>query len=107
AVNGAYAAQQQADADDKLMEEKFNQYSLPYGVLGAISHIITYWVLFCHYYGRCPWWPPRRLQRKDVNMCSVLVSSIVSITIIAVTLSRVHETQALAVLAVMQVVLSI
>jgi len=93
------------DADDKEMESKFGQYSLPYGVLGAISHILTYYVILCHYYGRCPTMPWKHLKKRLFNMCSVVTSSIVSIAIATVTLSRVQETQPLIVLAALQVVL--
>lgn len=108
ANNGAYAAERNlTNGVDKEMEANFNQYSLPYGVLGAISHILTYYVLLCHYYGRRPLQPWRHLTRAPVNMCSVVISSIVSITIIAVTLTKVHESQPLVVLASLQVVLSV
>jgi hypothetical protein len=93
------------DADDKEMESKFNQYSLPYGILGAISHILTYYVILCHYYSRRPTMPWRPLEKQLFNMCSVVVSSIVSITIAIVTLTRIRETQPLVVLAALQVVL--
>ena len=96
-----------ADADDKEMEAKFNQYSLPYGVLGAISHLLTYWTILCHYYGRRPLQPWKTLKSKRMNVCAVLISSVVTITIVIVTLSRVHESQPLLVLASMQVVLSV
>jgi hypothetical protein len=95
------------DADDKEMESKFDQYSLPYGVLGAISHILTYYVILCHYYGRRPTMPWKHLEKQVFNMCSVVISSIVSITIAIVTLTRVQETQPLVVLAALQVVLSL
>lgn len=93
------------DADDKEMESKFDQYSLPYGVLGAISHVLTYYVILCHYYGRRPTMPWKHLKKQPFNMCLVVISSIVSIAIATVTLSRVQETQPLIVLAALQVVL--
>jgi hypothetical protein len=93
------------DADDKEMERKFSQYSLPYGVLGAISHILTYYVILCHYYGRSPAMPWQRLEREFINMCTVSISSIASITIAIVTLTRVRETQPLIILAALQVAL--
>ena len=96
-----------ADADDKALEDKFQQYSLPYGVLGAISHILTLWVMGCHFYGRTPWVPWRPLKYNFFNMSSTVGSSLVSIGIAVFTLSRIQETQALVVLAAMQVVLSL
>jgi len=95
------------DADDKALEDKFQQYSLPYGVLGVISHILTLWVMSCHFYGRTPWMPWRYLEYGLFNMCSTVISSLVSIGIAIFTLSRVQETQALVVLAAMQVVLNL
>jgi len=95
------------DADDKALEEKFQQYSLPYGVLGVISHMLTLWVMSCHFYGRRPWMPRRYLKYNFFNMCSTVGSSLVSIGIAIFTLSHVQETQALVVLAAMQVVLSL
>jgi hypothetical protein len=94
------------DADDTAMESKFDQYSLPYGILGAISHLLTYYVILCHYYGRSPPRPWKHLAKQPFNMCSVVISSVVSITIAVVTLTRMRETQPLVVLAALQVVLS-
>src|SRR5271156_1507514 len=61
------------DANDKEMESKFGQYSLPYGVFGAISHILTYYVILCHYYGRRPTMPWKHLKKQLFNMCSVVI----------------------------------
>jgi hypothetical protein len=107
AANGTYAAQNTtlSNADDKGMEAKFNKYSLPYGVLGAISHLLTYWGIICHYYGRRPIAPWKHLKKPGFNMYGVVISSLVSITIAIVTLSRVRETQPLVVLAALQIVL--
>ncbi|KAI9779439.1 MAG: hypothetical protein M1839_007404 [Geoglossum umbratile] len=104
-----YAAENRTvpDTDDKEMESKFAQYSLPYGVLGAISHLLTYYVILCHYYCRCPTMPWRYLEKHSINMCLVVIASIVSITIAIVTLTRMRETPALVVLAALQVVLSL
>jgi hypothetical protein len=90
---------------DKQMEAKYDQYSLPYGVFGAISHILTYWSLLCHAYGRRPLFPWQTLKKKPLNACHVVISSIVSITIAIVTLSRVRETAPLVVLAALQIVI--
>jgi hypothetical protein len=104
-----YAAENRTvpDADDKEMESKFDQYSLPYGVLGAISHILTYYVILCHYYCRRPIMPWKHLEKDLFNMCSVATASIVSITIAIVTLTRMREIPSLVVLAALQVVLSL
>jgi hypothetical protein len=94
------------DADDTAMESKFDQYSLPYGVLGAISHPLTYYVILCHSYGRRLTTPWKHLEKQLFNMCSVVISSVVSIAIAVVILTRMRETQPLVVLAALQVVLS-
>ena len=103
-----YAAENGAvpDTDDKELERKFGQYGLPYGVLGAISHVLTFYVILCHYYGRRPLMPWKHLKKQVFNMYWVVISSIVSIVIAIVTLTRVKETPPLVVLVAMQIVLS-
>jgi hypothetical protein len=32
-------------------------YALPYGGIGFLSHLLTYWAIFCLYFGRKPLWP--------------------------------------------------
>jgi hypothetical protein len=91
------------DADDKEMEAKFDKYALPYGVFGAISHLLTYYSLLCHYYGRRPSAPWKVLEKKAFNAIHVCLSSIITITLAIVALVRIRETQPLVVLASLQI----
>jgi len=88
-------------------ESHINAYSLPFGILGMVSHLLTHWVFLCHVFGRTPLWPWKYLQHQRWDLCIVIIASTVSTTIACVTLVRTRGSTALMTLAGMQIVLGV
>ena len=82
-------------------------YAIPYGVLGFISHGLTFYVILCHMFGRRPLLPWQPLKKTIWNVGIVSLSSFISIILSAVTMARSRGSQALLILAGMQIVLGI
>jgi hypothetical protein len=82
-------------------------YAIPYGVLGFLSHALTFHVILCHLFGRRPLLPWQALQKTTWNIVLVSVSSLVSVILSAVTLARTRGSQPLMILAGMQIVLGV
>ncbi|KAF8659276.1 hypothetical protein AX16_001851 [Volvariella volvacea WC 439] len=54
------------------LKSEIQCYSLPFGVLGFISHILTYWIIAWLLVGWRPFWPKREV---NYGMWSMLLSS--------------------------------
>ncbi|KAJ2897708.1 hypothetical protein MKZ38_004485 [Zalerion maritima] len=93
--------------DDTVLESKLDKYSLPYGVLGAIDHIATFYAIGCHFYERRPLAPHKLIKHKLLNLLNILLASVVTVTIAFVTLSKVKEDKPLLIFAALHVVLDV
>jgi hypothetical protein len=82
-------------------------YAIPYGVLGFVSHALTFHVILCHLFGRRPLLPWQTLEKTTWNIVLVSLSSFISIILSAVTLARTRGSQPLMVLAGMQIILGL
>lgn len=80
-------------------------YGIPYGVLGGVSHGLTFYVIICHLFGRMPLFPRKFLEKEHWNLAVVSLSSLVSIILSGITLARTRGSRPLMVLAGMQIVL--
>jgi magnesium-transporting ATPase (P-type) len=87
------------------LKEHIEVYAIPYGVLEATSHGLTFYVILCHFLGRRPLFPSRFLKYEAWNIAAVTVSSLISIIISGVTLARTRGSRPLMILAGMQIVL--
>jgi hypothetical protein len=87
--------------------EHLELYNLPYGVLGVVSHGLTFWVILCHIFGIQPLMPWKRLESRTWNLVIVLLSSVISTSLACVALSRTRGSAALVTLAGMQIALGI
>jgi hypothetical protein len=47
----------------KNLREHIEAYGLPYGVLGAVSHGLTFYVMLCHFFRLRPLLPWKRLEK--------------------------------------------
>ncbi|CAO2656528.1 Nn.00g053310.m01.CDS01 [Neocucurbitaria sp. VM-36] len=92
--------------DSRNLKEHIEVYSIPYGVLGVISHGLTFYVILCHLLGRQPLLPWKFLEKERWNLAVVSVSSLISIIISGVTLARTRGSRPLMILAGMQIVLN-
>ncbi|KAH6643215.1 hypothetical protein C7974DRAFT_387049 [Boeremia exigua] len=89
------------------LQSHIQVYAIPYGVLGVVSHALTFYVIFCHMLGRCPLLPWQPLKKTTWNICIVSLSSLVSVILSAVTMARSRGSQPLMILAGMQIVLGV
>lgn len=89
----------------KNFREHLEVYGIPYGVLGAVSHGLTFYVVLCHLFGRSPLFPWMVLKQEIWNIAVVTLSSLVSIILSGVTMARTKGSRPLLILAGMQIVL--
>lgn len=89
------------------LESHVQIYAIPYGVLGFLSHLLTFYVILCHLFGRRPLLPWQRLQKETWNIVLVSLSSLATVILSAVTLARTRGSQPLMILAGMQIVLGV
>lgn len=91
--------------DAKNLREHIEVYGIPYGVLGAVSHGLTFYAILCHFFGRRPLLPWTALERERWNIAVVTISSLISIILSGVTMARTKGSRPLLILAGMQIVL--
>jgi len=89
----------------KNLREHIEVYGIPYGVLGAVSHGLTFYVILCHFFGRRPLLPWMALEKERWNIAVVTLSSLISIILSGVTMARTKGSRPLLILAGMQIVL--
>lgn len=87
------------------LQKHIEVYGIPYGVLGVLSHGLTFYVILCHFFGRQPLLPWRYLEKERWNLAAVTISSLISIILSSVTLARTQGSRPLMILAGMQIVL--
>ncbi|KAM7213949.1 hypothetical protein V8F06_010648 [Rhypophila decipiens] len=97
------------DADEAAQrtERAWETYNLPYGTLGIITHIIMLWTLACHLDGRSPAQPWKRLKFDVWNMALLGVTTIISISLLAVSLSAKGRSPGMTSMAVLHLVYSL
>jgi hypothetical protein len=89
------------------LQNHIQVYAIPYGVLGFLSHTLTFYVILCHLFGRRPLLPWQALQKTTWNIVLVSLSSLISVILSIVTLARTRGSQPLMILAAMQIVLGV
>jgi hypothetical protein len=82
-------------------------YSLPYGAIGFVSHILTYWTLFCIVGGRRPlmFWKPVTGRLWGVWLTATML--VLTISISVWTIVRCREDWQLLVIAVWKLTMSV
>ncbi|KAJ9655255.1 hypothetical protein H2198_005871 [Neophaeococcomyces mojaviensis] len=82
-------------------------YSLPYGGIGFLSHLLTYWVILILGFGRKPYWPWSKLSSGKFDLCLALLQVIISVLIASFTISRCRSRWQFVLIAVWKLVLSV
>lgn len=95
------------DTNAKNLRQHIEVYGIPYGVLGAVSHALTFYVMLCHFFGVRPLVPWMALEKERWNIAVVTLSSLVSIILAGVTMARTRGSRPLLILAGMQIVLHV
>ena len=89
------------------LESHVQIYAIPYGVLGFLSHVLTFYVILCHLFGRRPLLPWQYLQKTTWNIVLVTLSSLIFVVLSAFTLARTRGSHPLMILAGIQIVLGV
>ncbi|KAF8647328.1 hypothetical protein AX16_006790 [Volvariella volvacea WC 439] len=81
-----------AEAGNDLPTE-IKCYSIPYGALGFVSHLLTYWTLGCLWAQRRPFLPWKELSQSSAwNVLISFLALTVSGSLAVYTLDRCHST---------------
>ncbi|KAH9474788.1 hypothetical protein JR316_0013253 [Psilocybe cubensis] len=97
--------------DDLLQQDiplkELHCYSLPFGLLGFISHVLTYYTIACLWFGRKPLWPFSKIANSkfDIILGSLGVSLCIIMSI--VTMIKCKNTWQLLVIAVWKLSMSL
>jgi hypothetical protein len=72
------------------IKDELKCYSLPYGGLGFLSHVITYWTIGCLSYGRSPI-TTKRIKHWKFDLALALLGLIGSVTLSLITILRCRQ----------------
>ncbi|KAF8892898.1 hypothetical protein BD779DRAFT_1436605, partial [Infundibulicybe gibba] len=87
--------------------EEITCYSLPYGALGFVSHVLTYYTIGCLWAGRSPLWPRRKVKYTRVDLAIGIVGLCISTGLAIHTLVKCRDTWQLLVIAVWKLSMSL
>lgn len=82
-------------------------YSLPYGGIGFLSHVLTYWTVFWLCRGRKPWWPISRLSHSVLDLTLSGLQILITISVAAFTIARCRSRWQFILLAVWKLIMSL
>ena len=82
-------------------------YSLPYGGIGFLSHVLTYWTILVLGFGRKPYWPWSRLSAGKFDLCLSIVQVIITVAIAAFTIARCRSRWQFVLISVWKLVMSV
>ncbi|ORY14413.1 hypothetical protein BCR34DRAFT_560378 [Clohesyomyces aquaticus] len=88
------------------IHDVLQQYSLPYGIFGIISHILIYYTLVVLGLGNRPFVPWKPLKHSKINYFLGILSSTICVPVAVLTIYRVHELWCLVCIAVSQALTS-
>ncbi|KAF2181025.1 hypothetical protein K469DRAFT_713882 [Zopfia rhizophila CBS 207.26] len=63
-------------------------YALPYGAIGIISHLLTYWTIAWMGVGKIPLWPWHNLKSSNFDMAVAVVTILTCIPLASVSIHR-------------------
>jgi hypothetical protein len=75
-------------ATNVTMESELQCYGLPYGGIGFLSHLLTYWTVCCLVLGRKPLWPWKKLKASKTDLILSTISLLISVPIACFTIYR-------------------
>ncbi|KAF8248504.1 hypothetical protein K440DRAFT_547721 [Wilcoxina mikolae CBS 423.85] len=82
-------------------------YALPYGVIGFLSHILTYYTMFLLTFGRSPFAPWRRLNSPKLDLFLAIAGLAIGTTVTIFSMVRCRQRWQFLLLAVWKAMLSI
>ena len=81
-------------------------YSLPYGGIGFLSHVLTYWTILVLGFGRRPYWPWRKLSAGPFDLFLSMVQLVITVAIASFTIARCRSRWQFVLIAVWKLVMS-
>jgi hypothetical protein len=82
-------------------------YNLPFGVLGFVSHLISYWNVFWLLAYRRPWWPKKLVKYKKINLVTSSLSLIGTVGPSIITLLRCRSEWRFEFIAVWKIIFGV
>jgi hypothetical protein len=89
------------------IQDEIKCYSLPYGGVGFLSHILTYWTILCLAAMRRPYFPVRNLTFAKVDVCLSVIQVVVTLTVAIFTMIRCRQSWEFTLIAVWRLGLSL
>ncbi|MCJ1353585.1 MAG: hypothetical protein MMC33_003572 [Icmadophila ericetorum] len=93
------------DKGDGSIQDELKCYSLPYGGIGFLSHILTYWTLLFISIGRSPW-RFKQLTSYRLDLCLGLFSLVSTLILSIFTIIRCRTSWPFVLLATWKMMLS-
>jgi hypothetical protein len=87
------------------LDDEIKCYSLPYGGIGFLSHVLTYWTILVLGFGRKPYWPWSRLSAGKFDLCLSIMQLFITVAIAAFTIARCRSRWQFILLAVWKLVM--
>jgi hypothetical protein len=88
------------------IQSELQCYSLPYGGIGFLSHVLTYWTLAFLAVGRKPLPPFSKLTHSQFDLLLSMISFIVCVPLAGLTIYRCHARWQFVLLAVWKTTMS-
>lgn len=92
---------------NRSFQAEVHCYSLPYGGIGFVSHILTYWTVVWLGLGSRPLWPSKKLNQKKWDIFLGLLSLIPSVFFAILTVVRCRDRWQFMLIAVWKTTLSL
>ncbi|KAH0559411.1 hypothetical protein GP486_004076 [Trichoglossum hirsutum] len=89
------------------LADEIKCYSLPYGAIGFVSHVLTYWTLGWLFALRTPWWPWRKLKHSKFDMMLAVAQIVVTVTVSIFTILRCRQRWEFICIAVWKALMSL
>lgn len=94
------------ESGNGLLQDGIKCYGLPYGGFGFLSHVLTYWTIFCLNISRSPW----RLAKLDkyvTDLIFALISVTLTVAFSALAMVRCRNEWPLVLIATWKMLLSL
>src|SRR6266446_7060981 len=93
--------------EDDFSPEVLQCYNLPFGALGFGSHVLTYYTIFCLWYGRSPLWLCHKITLTKLDFLLNIVGLGVCIATSAITIKNCKHTWQLLLIVVWKLSMSV
>src|SRR5271156_745738 len=89
------------------LQDEIKCYSLPYGGIGFLSHLLTYYTILCLWQLRRPYFPLRRMVYGRIDIFLSIIQIIVTFTVAIFTMVQCRQSWEFTLIAVWRFGLSL